>query len=85
MAQNQGARDAHADLISVLYHLTHSEQRHSQYALDAKHAEDEELAQFLHEVREQQQRLAARAKQLLLERLSDAQREQREKEQHVSK
>ena len=80
MAQNQGA-NTHVDLISVLYHLTHGEQRYSQYALDAKHAEDEKLAQFFHEV--QEQRLAARAKQLLLERLGDAQREQR-KEQHVS-
>ena len=85
MARDQGARDTHANLISVLYHLTHGEQRCSHYALDAKRAEDEQLAQFFSEVQEQQQQLAARAKQLLLERLGDAQREQREREQHVSK
>ena len=84
MAQEQSVRDEHLDLISTLYHLTKGDRTYSQYALDAKRAEDEELSQFFYEVQEQQ-RFAAQAKQLLLERLSDAQREQREKEQHVSK
>ena len=84
MVREQSVHDEHLDLISTLYYLTQGDRTYSQYALDAKHADDEELARFFHEVQEQYQQLAARAKALLLARLSDAQHEQGKGEQHVS-
>lgn len=85
MAQEQSVRDEHYDLISALYHLTEGDWTYSQYILDAKHANDEELAALFREAQEQHQRLAARAKALLLERLGDAQGERKEEGDYVAK
>jgi hypothetical protein len=68
-AVNTGVRDANFNLISVLYHALQGAETYAQYVRDAQAAGDEQLAQFLEEVRGSQIELAQQAKELLAMRL----------------
>jgi hypothetical protein len=67
--QATGTPDEHYNLVSVLYHSLKGAQIYSQYIEDAEEAGDNELADFLEDVREEEQRRAERAKGLLMRRL----------------
>ncbi|MFO7777272.1 MAG: hypothetical protein R6V28_02860 [Nitriliruptoraceae bacterium] len=64
-----GTPDQHYDLISVLYHAVHGAWNYDQYIADAEVAGDEQLAAFFRDVATQNADRAARAKQLLKDRV----------------
>lgn len=64
-----GTGDATYDLVSVLYHSLQGAETYEFYENDATESGDQELASFFREVREEEQRRADRAKQLLGRRL----------------
>jgi hypothetical protein len=66
-----GFSDASYALVSVLYHTLQGIEVAEAYIEDAEDAEDEELAAFLREVMAEDRRRAAKAKALLLRRLSE--------------
>jgi hypothetical protein len=63
--QTTGTRDAHYNLISVLYHALHAAENCNTYALDAEAAGDKRLAVFFREAGITQSQLAERAKGML--------------------
>ena len=62
---NTGTRDITYDLISTAYHLLQGAETVALYIEDAKQEGNQELAQFFQETKEEYQRRAARAEQLL--------------------
>ena len=62
--------DKDYNLVSVLYHALQGAETYAQYVQDAQKQGDQELASFFGEVRQEELRLAERAKQLLGQRLS---------------
>ena len=62
---NQYTLDKDYDLISVLYHSLQAVEPYSKYREDAEGEGSPEVAQFMRESQELNQRLAQRAKQLL--------------------
>ncbi len=54
------------NLISVLYHSLQAVDTTSKYEQDARTEGSEEVADFMREVQEQNQKIAQRAKELLL-------------------
>jgi hypothetical protein len=58
------------DLISVIYHASQGYETCDQYCKDAEREGDRDAVQFFNEVREQNQRLVEKGKQLLKSRLS---------------
>jgi hypothetical protein len=60
-----GERDAHYDLISLLYHALQGAETYTRYIQDAEKEGDKELAQFFSGVREEEKLRAKRAKALL--------------------
>ncbi|HEY8212081.1 MAG TPA: hypothetical protein VIG99_31580 [Myxococcaceae bacterium] len=67
--KEEGMRDEHYDLVSVLYHALRSQETIDRYVHDADEASDTELAQFFREIRDEDLSRADRAKVLLRERL----------------
>ena len=67
--QAPATRDTTYDLISVIYHALQGADIYHTYTRDAETAGDAELATFFREVQQQHQQLAARAKDLLGQRL----------------
>ncbi len=67
MADNTGASNPEYNLISVLYHALQGADLYQKFASDA--GGDQDLANFFHEVAQQEQQRAERAKQLLATRL----------------
>lgn len=69
----RGAPPATADhvygIVSVLYHALQGAQTYEQYIADARSASDEELVKFFEQCRDEEQRRAERAKQLLVDRV----------------
>jgi hypothetical protein len=63
--------DENYDLVSVLYHCLKAADACTQYIADAEDAGDDELAEFFESARQQQNRLASAARQLLAQRLSE--------------
>ncbi|MBW4556901.1 MAG: hypothetical protein KME59_13315 [Trichormus sp. ATA11-4-KO1] len=63
-----GTQDEHFNLISVLYHALQCAACCDKYIEDAEQAGDRELAQFFQQIKEQNQNVAERAKQLLSKR-----------------
>ncbi|WP_434045801.1 MULTISPECIES: hypothetical protein [Sorangium] len=61
--------DKDYNLVSVLYHALQGAETYSQYVQDAQKQGDQELATFFSEVRQEELRLAERAKHLLGQRL----------------
>jgi hypothetical protein len=66
---NTGTRDKTYDLVSILYHALQGAETDDRYIQDAEQNGDQELAQFLRDVKNQNRQLADRAKQLLAARL----------------
>ena len=61
--------DEHYNLVSVLYHALDVAEKYDIYIEDAEEAGDRELADFFSDLHEQNKQNAARAKQLLKQRL----------------
>lgn len=74
-AKNTGNTKVEPDetygLISVLYHALQGAETCAQYISDAEKANARDLVSFFEEYQQQQQLLAARAKQLLANQLED--------------
>jgi rubrerythrin len=67
---NTGTRDVTYNLVSILYHALHGAETYDQYIQDAEQDGDRDLAQFLREVKNQNEQRADRAKQLLAQRVN---------------
>ena len=70
--QQTGIDNQYYDLVSVLYHTLQAEQTLASYIEDARQGGNQELAQFLQEIKQQQDRWAEQAKQLLARQTSGA-------------
>jgi hypothetical protein len=68
-----GTRDITYDLVSVIYHALQGAETTALYIADAEQENNQELAQFLRETKDEYQRRADRAKQLLTTHLGGAQ------------
>jgi rubrerythrin len=66
---NTGTRDVTYNLVSILYHALQGAETYDQYISDAEQNNDKDLAQFFRDTKEENQRRADRAKQLLAQRL----------------
>jgi predicted HAD superfamily Cof-like phosphohydrolase len=64
-----GERDENYNLISVLYHALQGAETITQYVQSSRDG-DEELVEFLKETRQTYQQAAAKARELLADRLS---------------
>ena len=70
LSESSVVADKDYNLVSVLYHALQGAETYAQYVQDAQQQGDQELASFFGEVRQEELRLAERAKQLLGQRLS---------------
>jgi rubrerythrin len=66
---NTGTTDVTYNLVSILYHALQGAETYDQYISDAEQKNDKDLAQFFRDTKEENQRRADRAKQLLAQRL----------------
>jgi rubrerythrin len=66
---NTGTTDVTYNLVSILYHALQGAETYDQYISDAEQRNDKDLAQFFRDTKEENQRRADRAKQLLAQRL----------------
>jgi rubrerythrin len=64
-----GTTDVTYNLVSILYHALQGAETYDQYISDAEQRNDKDLAQFFRDTKEENQRRADRAKQLLAQRL----------------
>jgi rubrerythrin len=71
-SQHAGTRDEHYNLISVLYHALQGQETYGQYVRDAEEAGDKELVEFFRQVKDEEQKRADRAKQLLQRKLGQS-------------
>lgn len=67
---NTGTTDVTYNLVSILYHALQGAETYDQYIRDAEQRNDKDLAQFFRDTKEENQRRADRAKQLLAQRLA---------------
>jgi rubrerythrin len=67
---NPGTTDVNYNLVSILYHALQGAETYDQYIRDAEQRNDKDLAQFFRDTKEENQRRADRAKQLLAQRLA---------------
>ena len=68
-----GTRDITYDLVSVIYHALQGAETTALYIADAEQEGNQELAQFFREAKDEYQRRADRAKQLLTTHLGNQQ------------
>ena len=68
-----GTRDITYDLVSVIYHALQGAETTALYLADAEQEGNQELAQFFREAKEEYERRADRAKQLLTAHLTSQQ------------
>jgi len=68
-----GTRDITYDLVSVIYHALQGAETTALYIADAEQEGNQELAQFFREAKDEYQRRADRAKQLLTTHLGSQQ------------
>jgi rubrerythrin len=66
---NTGTTDVTYNLVSILYYALQGAETYDQYISDAEQKNDKDLAQFFRDTKEENQRRADRAKQLLAQRL----------------
>jgi rubrerythrin len=66
---NTGTTDVTYNLVSILYYALQGAETYDQYIRDAEQKNDKDLAQFFRDTKEENQRRADRAKQLLAQRL----------------
>jgi rubrerythrin len=64
-----GTTDVTYNLVSILYYALQGAETYDQYIRDAEQKNDKDLAQFFRDTKEENQRRADRAKQLLAQRL----------------
>lgn len=64
-----GAHDEQYDLISILYHATQGAWNYDHYIDDAQKKDDQDLVNFIKDVRDKNADIAQRAKDLLKSRL----------------
>ena len=64
-----GTTDVTYNLVSILYYALQGAETYDQYISDAEQNNDKDLAQFFRDTKEENQRRADRAKQLLAQRL----------------
>ena len=64
-----GTTDVTYNLVSILYYALQGAETYDQYISDAEQRNDKDLAQFFRDTKEENQRRADRAKQLLAQRL----------------
>ena len=64
-----GTTDVTYNLVSILYYALQGAETYDQYISDAEQKNDKDLAQFFRDTKEENQRRADRAKQLLAQRL----------------
>ena len=64
-----GTTDVTYNLVSILYYALQGAETYDQYIRDAEQRNDKDLAQFFRDTKEENQRRADRAKQLLAQRL----------------
>ena len=62
---NTGTRDIVYNLVSTIYHTLQGAETEATYIADAQQEGDQELVQFFTDLKEENQRRADRAKQLL--------------------
>jgi hypothetical protein len=62
---NEYTKDKDYDLVSVLYHALQGVENAGKYRQDAEREDSPEVADFMREVQEQNNRVAQRAKELL--------------------
>jgi len=65
---NTGTTDVTYNLVSILYYALQGAETYDQYISDAEQKNDKDLAQFFRDTKEENQRRADRAKQLLAQR-----------------
>jgi len=65
-----GTTDVTYNLVSILYYALQGAETYDQYIRDAEQKNDKDLAQFFRDTKEENQRRADRAKQLLAQRLA---------------
>ena len=68
--QKEPLQNKDYDLISVIYHASQGYETCNQYCQDAEREGDSDAATFFNEVREQNQKMVEKGKQLLKNRLS---------------
>ena len=68
-----GTRDITYDLVSTMYHQLQGAETVAMYIADAQQEGNEEILQFFRETKDEYQRRAERAKQLLATHLSQGQ------------
>lgn len=68
-----GTPDVTYNLISIAYHALQGAETYDQYIQDAQEAGDQELAQFLQQVKQENAQRANRAKELLAKQLAQGQ------------
>ena len=69
-----GTRDTTYNLISVIYHALQGAETYHTYHQDAESSGDREMASFFREAEQQNEQLAARAKEFLGQRLGQGSR-----------
>lgn len=70
---NTGTQDVTYNLVSIIYHALQGAETYEQYIQDAEQQQDQDLAQFFRDVRDENTKRADRGKQLLATRLGTEQ------------
>jgi hypothetical protein len=68
-----GTRDITYDLVSVIYHSLQGAETTAMFIADAEQEGNQEISQFFNETKQEYERRAARAKQLLTTHLGKTQ------------
>ncbi len=70
---NTGTPDVTYNLVSILFHALQGAETYDQFVRDAEQSGDQDLAQFFRTVKEEDERRANQAKQILGRRLQQNQ------------
>ena len=70
-----GTTDITYNLISTIYHTLQGAETQAMYIADAEQTGDQELIQFFRDIKEENQRRADRAKQLLARYVGEGQKQ----------
>ncbi|HLL81374.1 MAG TPA: hypothetical protein VK420_01940 [Longimicrobium sp.] len=70
---NTGTADVTYNLVSILFHALQGAETYDQFVRDAEQSGDDDLAQFFRTVKEEDERRANQAKQILGRRLQQNQ------------
>lgn len=70
---NTGTADVTYNLVSILFHALQGAETYDQFIRDAEQSGDQDLVQFFRTVKEEDERRANQAKQILGQRLQQGQ------------